>query len=202
MKAAHLARPQTDERTDPLASFQAPPGAGTLGTWMFTAGLTVAFAWLLIGYVYVRSGSIVASPAVPVWFWFSTFVLLVSSVTLHWAYLSAKMGRLAVSGIALHLSTLLGVLFLTLQTPGLVALIKLHKQAEAPNATAYMLVLILVVLHGLHALFGLGRMAVLNRRSHVENAHAHGAAHLKQMCLFWHFLAVVWVMMFGVILWA
>ncbi len=202
MKAANLTRTHPDPHADPLGSFQAPPGAGTLGTWIFTAGLTIAFAWLLIGYAYVRSGSAVASPVVPVWFWFSTFVLLVSSVTLHWSYLSAKMGRLTVSGIALHLSTLLGVLFLILQAPGLVALVKLHKQAEAPNAAAYMLVLILVVMHALHAFFGLGRMAVLNRLSHVENAHAHGAAHLKQVCLFWHFLAVVWVTMFGVILWA
>lgn len=202
MKAANLTRTPTDHAAGPLESFHAPPGAGTLGTWMFTAGLTIAFAWLLIGYVYVRSGPGVESPAVPVWFWFSTFVLLVSSVTLHWSYLSAKMGRLTVSGIALHLSTMLGVLFLVLQTPGLVALVRLHRQAQAPNATAYMLVLALVALHGLHALVGLGRMAVLNRRAHTENAHAHGAAHLKQMCLFWHFLAVVWVVMFGVILWA
>ncbi|MEZ6192504.1 MAG: hypothetical protein R3C45_14605 [Phycisphaerales bacterium] len=202
MKAANLNRTYPDQHPDPLESFRAPPGAGTLGTWLFTAGLTIAFAWLLIGYVYVRSGATTPSPAVPVWFWFSTFVLLVSSVTLHWAYLSAKMGRLTVSGIALHLSTLLGVLFLILQTPGLVALVKMHKQAEASNATAYLLVLVLVVMHGLHALFGLGRMAVLNRLVHVESAHAHGAAHLKQMCLFWHFLAVIWVVMFGVILWA
>lgn len=202
MRAANHTRTHADQHPDPLGPFQTPPAAGTLGTWMFTAGLTIAFTWLLIGYAYVRSGSLVPSPAVPVWFWFSTFVLLVSSVTLHWAYLSAKMGRLTVSGIALHLSTLLGVLFLILQTPGLVALVKFHKRAEAPNATVYMLVLILVVLHGLHALFGLGRMAVLNRRDHVEDAHAHGAAHLRQMCLFWHFLAVVWVAMFGAILWA
>ena len=64
-----------------------------------------------------------------------------------------------------------------------------------------MLILVLVALHGLHTLAGLGRMTILNKRIHRDTATDHGAAHLKQMCLFWHFLAIVWVVMFGVILW-
>jgi cytochrome c oxidase subunit III len=185
----------------PLESFRAPPGAGTLGTWLFTAGLTVAFGWLLFGYAVTRSGSQIPSPSVPSWFWFSTFALLVSSVTLHWSYLSAKMGRVAVAAVALRLATVLGLVFLVLQTPGLVKLIQLQRQAEGANATPYMLVLALVGLHGLHVLAGLGRMVVLNKRNYTEIADAHGAARLKQMCLFWHFLTVAWVVMFGVILW-
>ena len=74
-------------------------------------------------------------------------------------------------------------------------------QAVGANATPYVLVLVLVGLHGIHVLVGLARLAVLNKRSHTENADANGAAHLKQMCLFWHFLTVAWVVMFGVILW-
>lgn len=202
MKAAHLIRTQTDQARGRLESFRAPPGAATLGVWMFTAGLTIAFAWLLIGYILVRRGQMVADPVVPVWFWFSTFVVLVSGVTLQWSYLSARMGRITVSAIALHLSTALGTLFLILQVPGLVGLVRMHREAGGAGSTGYMLVLAMVALHGLHVLAGLGRMAVLNRRVHLDNAHMHGAAHLKQMCLFWHFLAVVWVVMFGVILWA
>lgn len=202
MNAADLNESHADPTTGTLESFRAPPGAGTLGTWLFTAGLTVAFGWLLFGYAVVRTGSEIPSPAVPVWFWFSTFALLISSVTLHWSYLSAKMGRVSVAAVALRLTSTLGVIFLVLQTPGLFKLVQLHKQAEGVNATPYLLVLALVGLHGLHVLAGLGRMAVLNKHIHTQNADANGAAHLKQMCLFWHFLAVAWVVMFGVILWA
>lgn len=202
MNAADLAETQTNPQDGPLESFKAPPGAGTLGTWLFTAGLTVAFAWLLFGYAVTRSGSEVPSPAVPVWFWFSTFMILVSSVTLHWSYLSAKIGRITVAAIALRLATVLGLLFLILQVPGLVKLVQWHGQVEGINATPYVLVLSLVGLHGLHVLVGLGRLAVLNKKKYTAIADEYGAARLKQMCLYWHFLAVVWVAMFGVILWA
>jgi len=190
------------DEQDPLAVFQAPPGAGTLAVGMFIAGLGVAFAWLLVGYAVIRGRAPIEPLAVPVWFWFSTFVILVSSVTLQWSYLSAIAGRLLASSNTLLLSTALGWLFVLLQTPGAVKLVETHRQIAEPHASLYLLVLVLIVLHGLHALAGLGRMMVLNKQAYHRTAHKNGAAHLKQMCLFWHFLAVVWVVMFGVILWA
>jgi cytochrome c oxidase subunit III len=202
-------RPETIQGRDPLESFRAPPAAGTLGIWLFTAGLTIAFAWLLIGYVITRSRTPVPGLTVPVWFWFSTFALLVSSVTLHWSYLSAKMGRANVTSQALLLSTLLGGVFVLLQTPALIELIRMHRQSVEPIATGagggaapYMLILVIVSLHGLHTLAGLGRMITLNRSVHHDPSEVYAVAHLKQMCVFWHFLAIVWVVMFGIILWA
>ena len=199
---------QAVEERDPLETFHAPPAAGTLGTWLFIAGLAIAFAWLLYGYSVTRSHTPVVGLTVPVWFWFSTFALLVSSVTLHWSYLSAKMGRATVAGYALRLSTALGWVFALLQAPGLIELLGMHRQAAETTspgggggAAAYMLLFVLVALHSLHALGGLTRMTILNRRAYRDTATDNGAAHLKQMCLFWHFLAIVWVVMFGVLLW-
>lgn len=199
------AKPHVTHPDGPLENFKAPPAAGTLGTWLFVAGLAVAFTWLLIGYALTRSRTPVPGLTIPVWFWFSTFVLLVSSVCLHWAYLSAKMRHVTVAARALILSTALGWVFVLLQAPGLVQLIQMHRQAggtdAASSAAPYMLILFLVALHGLHTLVGLGRMTTLNRRIHHDHSETNGAAHLKQMCLFWHFMAIVWVVMFGVILW-
>jgi len=189
-------------RADPLESFKAPAAAGTLGTWLFTAGLTIAFAWLLVGYVLTRRASDAPGLVVPTWFWFSTFAILVSSVTLHWAYMSAQLGRVAVSAVALKLATVLGLVFLVLQAPGLVELVQPELHGGPGSEAAYMFVLALVFIHALHALGGLGRMIVLNKHQHTRRAADNGAAHLKQMCLFWHMLAVVWLIMFGVILWA
>jgi len=187
---------------DPLEEFKAPAAAGTLGTWLFSAGLTIAFVWLLVGYVVTRRAGEAPPLEVPVWFWFSTFAILVSSVTLHWAYLSAKLGRSAVAASALRLSTALGLVFLVLQTPGLIALVQPEAHGGPNNEASYLFALTLVCIHGLHAIGGLGRMIVLNKRQHTQHADENGAAHLKQMCLFWHLLAVIWVVMFGVILWA
>ena len=202
MDTADPADDQAAAASDPLETFKAPASAGTLGVWLFTAGLTIAFAWLLIGYVLTRDADEIPRLTMPTWFWFSTFVILVSSVTLHWSYLSAQAGRLAVAATALRLSAVLGLVFLVLQTPGLIKLVQLHQQHSGTSSTAYMLVLALVCLHGVHVLGGLGRMAVLTKRSHTWHADEQGAAGLKQMCLFWHFLTVIWVVMFGVIMWA
>jgi len=173
-----------------------------LALGVFIAGLAVAFIWLLGGYVLIKGRASIGPLAIPVWFWFSTFALLVSSVVLQWSYLSARAGRLVISSNTLLLSTALGWLFLLLQTPGVLKLIETHRQVAEQHATLYLLVLVLVLLHGLHALVGIGRMMVLNNRTHRSSSNENSAAHLKQMCLIWHFLAIVWVVMFGVILWA
>ena len=192
----------TDEPSpDPQETFKAPAAAGTLGVWLFTAGLTIAFAWLLIGYAVTRMGDDTPRITMPIWFWFSTFVILVSSVTLQWSFLSAKADRLATAGVALRLTTVLGLIFVALQTPGLVKLVQLNHQADTVGAS-YLLALALVCLHGMHVLGGLVRLAILNKSNHTCCANEDGAASLKQMCLYWHFLAVVWVAMFGVIMWA
>ncbi len=192
--------PET-QHDDKLASFKAPPAAGTLGVWLFIAGLAIAFGWLFIGYTIIRGRSEVPTPPLPVWFWVSTFVLLVSSVTLHAAYLWAKMSRLTPAKLALRTSTLLGVVFLVLQTPGLITLVRQHRELEGTWGAACMLVLTLVTLHALHVIAGLIRLLILNQKHHTATADQHGAVHLKQMCLFWHFLAVVWLVMFGLLLW-
>lgn len=206
MQATEVNQTRTRPRS-PLETFRAPSAAGTLGTWLFTAGLTLAFTFLLVGYVVTRSRTPVQGLAVPIWFWFSTFALLVSSVCLHWAYLSAQMRRNTVAARALLLSTLLGMVFVLLQTPGLIELIHMHRETGVPASAAdtgsgapYLFILVLVLLHGVHTLAGLGRMIVLNRYFR-HDAYEYAVAHLKQMCLFWHFLAVAWVVMFGVILW-
>ncbi len=202
MHATAAIKPGPGSDQDALGTFRAPPGAGTLGLVLFIAGLAVAFVWLLVGYALTRARGPAEALSVPVWFWFSTFVILVSGVSLQGSYLWAKAGRIAISGRALLVSTILGVGFLLLQVPGLIQLLNSHREmADSPTAL-YLLALVLVSLHGFHVLGGLGRMLVLNRRNHKDAAEANGGAHLKQMCLYWHFLAIVWLAMFGVILWA
>jgi cytochrome c oxidase subunit III len=202
LKATTASQLSRHDELDPLASFRPPPGAAMLALGVFIAGLAVAFLWLLGGYVVIKGRASMEPLAIPVWFWFSTFALLVSSVVLQWSYLSARAGRLVTSSNTLLLSTALGCLFLLLQTPGVLRLIETNRQVAEQHATLYLLVLVLVLLHGLHALVGLGRMIVLNNRTHRRSSNKNSAAHLKQMCLIWHFLAIVWVVMFGVILWA
>jgi cytochrome c oxidase subunit III len=181
---------------DPLRHLQNPPRTGVLGVSIFTAGLGVAFVWLLVGYVVTRQRAGVASLDVPMVFWFSTFVVLVSSVLVEYAVLLAGRGMGKGQMRALRGAAVLGLVFLVLQAPGLVALLDEHGPGPA---SVYRFTLVLVVIHALHVLGGMIKLVGLALAGPADRPTL---ARLRPLAIYWHFLAVVWLAMFSVFHWA
>ncbi|MCG3138031.1 MAG: Cytochrome c oxidase polypeptide I+III [Phycisphaerae bacterium] len=179
----------------------APPqlSSGTFGMLLFLVSLSILFIASLIGYLVVRSRAELwlppGQPSVPLGFWVSSAILLISSGTIHWALRSVRRGRSAGLLAGLLITLLLSVVFLGLQTMSwwyLWAIGEVTRHASLYAFTLYML----TGLHGAHVLGGLVLLAVVTIRAFKDryDARLHGG--VKYAAMYWHFLDGVWLVMF------
>lgn len=199
--------PGTSETTTSNEPPRAPAGSARQGLWILVLSLTVLFGAGLVLYVAARTGILghvvpsgEAAPRVglPVWLWFSTFFILASSAALHQALQWARMNLPIPARRGLLIALGLGYAFLLFQIPGLLGLVDAHRAAAAQHVRVYLLVLFLVALHALHVLGGIVPMSLLARRSDPRTFDAAGSEPLRNMSIYWHFLAAVWIVMFSV----
>ena len=120
----------------------------------------------------------------------NTIVLLISSVTMHSAIIAIKRGSQTGLRIGLLVTIILGILFLTGQATEYLRFgVSLQ---EVFRATFFLL----TGLHGLHVLIGVSFMIVIFSRSmagHFTKAR-HGA--VEAASIYWHFVDVVWILVF------
>lgn len=182
-----------------LPPVQANTRPGTAGMLTFLAGVTVLFGALLIAWMVTRSGMRFPPPALPWIFWIATGAVLVSSVFLNYAVQSAKAGR----GDAAHRGLLCGTgfayLFLGLQGAGLVMLGQMHLAWQAVNTTLYTILLLLIALHLAHVIGGVVYLSYASLRSERHHYTDGDIGQLRPMVIFWHYMAVLWVILFTVL---
>lgn len=203
------ARETVEDRAREAPYLEAPPGSSNLGLAILLVSLGVFFAAGLAAYVTARtgrlghqvtSGSGIEHVNLPVWFWASTLVILVSSACLHYAQASARAGHARRARRAFLATAALGYLFLILQIPGLVQLVARHRALAEQQTLIYMSVLFLVVLHALHVVGGLVPATGIALSSAGRPLDERRAGSLRRMALYWHFLAVVWMVLFSTFL--
>lgn len=163
------------------------------------AAIVMGFGAGLIGYIVLRGRSDLTL-SVPTWFWLSTLLLLISSVTLHGAAMMAGRGLSGNIRAMLSTTTALGALFIITQLPGLMQLLASHQTAAVEGTYLYPLVLFLVVLHAVHVLAGMAGLIRLTARSTAKWQAMKDSQPLIVMSMYWHSLTVVWMVMFSVFL--
>ncbi len=130
----------------------------------------------------------------------NTLILLSSGVTITWAHWNLRKGRRALTSLGLLLTVTLGALFLGLQA---------HEYHEAYTRLGLTLgsgvygatFFVLTGFHGLHVLIGVTMLTVILIRSlkgHFDPKH-HFA--FEAVSWYWHFVDVVWLMLFVFVYW-
>ncbi|TAM48312.1 MAG: heme-copper oxidase subunit III [Acidobacteria bacterium] len=180
----------------------APIETGRLGMRLLVAALSMLFAASLVAYGLIRSRAAVWPPAgmphLPATLWVSTVLILASSVTMQAAVRAVRAGRERALRAGMLLTTLLGVLFLVSQTLNWFALVAAHLTAKANlyGFTFY----ILTGLHAAHVVGGLIPLAVVTARAFRGRYSAEFHPGVEYCAIYWHFLDVVWVVMFAVLM--
>ena len=207
-----MIRPATDE-VDYLTPGTPPPRASTIGLWLFLAALTMLFAASLVGYLLIRhSGNRAVSGPIqlPNLLYFSTAMVIGVSITIGLAVSSLHRERQQSFRVWIILSLLLGIAFIAIQTPAMIELIQRHEvliqqlrrmgAATGAGTALYGLIFVLVLLHALHVVGGiivLVRVSVQGVRGRYDHEHF---LPVKHAAMYWHFLDVVWIVMFSTFL--
>jgi cytochrome c oxidase subunit 3 len=165
--------------------------------WLFIATVIMLFGAFTSAYIVRAAEGNFLEFDLPQIFWASTAIMVVSSATMHWAYICAKKDDLSTLKIAISVTFLLGMTFLVMQVMGWGALIDIGvffggNQSNPAGSFVY----VLSFLHALHLIGGLivlifALIAVFNYK-----IHSKALLQIEMAATYWHFLDALWVYLF------
>jgi len=178
-----------------------PEGTGRFGLYVFLGSLTMLFGASILSYLLIRANAASwpppNAPALP---WagllFSTVVILAASATIQWALGSIRAGNAAGLRTGLAATCVLSLVFLVSQYLNWVRV--LPGARAAPNLHSFIFY-VLTGLHALHVLGGLVVLGVVTSRAWRGAYTARLHAGVSYATLYWHYLDVVWIVMFLVL---
>lgn len=192
--------------TELKSDFRVPAGTATVGMWLFLASLAMLFLSGMLGYVFIRlTGRFqpaLGSVSLPWLLWISTAVVLAGSVTIHLAIGAIRLERQAETRRWLWATLAISVLFCLVQVPGLYELLSKHatvRTAESPNHI-YGLIFVFILVHALHVVGGVAGLAFVALKAARGGYDHENYAGIKHSAMYWHFLDIVWIVMFGIML--
>jgi len=181
-------------------------GVGALGMWLFLASLTMLFAASMLGYIIIRITSdnspTPGSIEPPLMLVISTVIIIASSFTIHQALGAVRRERQSTFRGLMFATCLLAGLFIVVQVPAMTTLIRDHQDMLSANpekpSPILGLIFFLVLVHALHVLGGVIPLIVTTIKAH-QGAYDHEHyGPVRYMNMYWHFLDVVWLIMFSV----
>jgi heme/copper-type cytochrome/quinol oxidase subunit 3 len=169
--------------------------------WLFLASEVMFFAGLIAAYIVLRAGSpswpIVAEELNVPLVAGNTFILIVSSVTMVQAYAGIQSGNQAQLRNMLLATTALGLIFLGIQGYEWSSL--LSEGTTAQNSLFGGSFYTLTGFHGLHVTGGVVGLILVTLKA-VRGGYTQ-ARHdgIELMGLYWHFVDVVWIILFTIV---
>lgn len=163
-------------------------------TWLFIVSIVMIFASLTSAYVVRRGEGNWLEFDLPSLFYINSAILLLSSVTMHLAYLQAKKDNFALLKTYISLTFGLGIVFLVLQFYAWGQLVD-NKVFFVGNP-AGSFVYVLSGLHGAHIVAGLIFLAIVFIMVFQDKIHSKKMLWIEICTTFWHFLDGLWLYLF------
>ena len=162
--------------------------------WLFIVSIIMLFAAMTSAYLVRRAEGNWLEYSVPDVFAYSSVVLVLSSLTIHWAYLAAKKDNFRSLRIAITLTFALGMAFLYMQFQGWVQLVEQNVFFVGNPAGSFMY--IFTGLHGFHLISGLIVLVFALVAAFRFNVHAKNLNRIEIAATYWHFLDILWLYLF------
>lgn len=165
--------------------------------WIAIGSIVMMFAGMTSAYIVKKNQGNWLAIELPVVFWYSTAVILASSLTMYLATNAIKAGRLISYKSLITLTAILGVVFVTMQWLGFkdlelrgIALIG----PQSNSASSFLFVI--TGLHMLHVLGGVIALIVTFFRSFWVQEGQTNLVPTQIVATYWHFVDVLWIYLF------
>ncbi len=162
--------------------------------WLFIVSIIMLFAAMTSAYLVRRAEGNWLEYTVPAVFSYSSLVLVLSSLTMHWAYTAAKKDNFKTLRIAITVTFVLGVTFLYMQFQGWVQLVDQNVFFVGNPAGSFMY--IFTGLHGFHLISGLLVLVFALVAAFRFKIHAKNLNQIEIAASYWHFLDILWLYLF------
>jgi cytochrome c oxidase subunit 3 len=165
--------------------------------WVAIGSIVMMFAGLTSAYIVKKNQGNWLSFELPTVFWYSTGVILASSVTLFLASLSLKAGKISIYKLLITVTAILGVLFVNMQWTGFqdletrgIALIG----TQSNSSSSFLF--IITGLHMLHVLGGVIALLVLFFKAFWIKSSQINLVPVQIVSTYWHFVDILWIYLF------
>ena len=162
--------------------------------WMALGSICMMFAGLTSAYIVKRNLGNWLEFEIPVYFWYSTFVILLSSVTFYLATNAFKERAMNRYKALITITAILGVLFAVLQWLGFGFLNNHGVQliGRGSNASASFL-FVIILLHLVHVLGGVVALVIILFRAFNTKVKTYSTVTLEIAGTYWHFVDLLWI---------
>jgi cytochrome c oxidase subunit 3 len=165
--------------------------------WIAIGSIVMMFAGMTSAYIVKKNQGNWLAIELPVVFWYSTAVILASSVTMYLANTALQAGKTSFYKTLITITAILGVVFISMQWEGFkdletrgIALIG----PQSNSASSF-----LFVITGLHMLHVLGGVIALLFTFFKSFGVQEGQTNLvptQIVATYWHFVDVLWIYLF------
>lgn len=162
--------------------------------WLFMVTIVMLFAAFTSAYIVRQSEGNWVVFELPLMFYYSTGILLVSSITIHIAYINAKRDNLSIVKLATISTFILGLLFVYTQFNGWKSLVEQGVYLVGNPSGSFLY--IITGLHGAHIIAGIIFLSILLFSTIKYKVHSKSMLLMEMSATFWHFLDILWVYLF------
>jgi cytochrome c oxidase subunit 3 len=165
--------------------------------WLFIVSIVMMFAAMTSAYIVRRSEGNWLIVNIPIEFYISTIIILLSSLSMHFAYISAKKDNFQPLKYSLLTTSVLGVLFILTQYMGWQKLVEqgvLFGGIMSNPGGSF--VYVLTGLHVFHLFTGIVFLFVVLIAAFKYKVHSKNLSLIEMCSTYWHFLDGLWVYLF------
>lgn len=162
--------------------------------WVAMGSIIMMFAGLTSAYIVKSNQPKWITFNMPVIFWYSTAVLLTSSITIQTALKKFKDRRLGTYRNFLSITLILGVIFIILQCLGFYLLWQNGITLSGSGSAPFMY--IIFGLHGLHVTGGIIALLIMFIKAFSMRRRSYDAVPVEVISTYWHFVDILWVYLF------
>jgi cytochrome c oxidase subunit 3 len=162
--------------------------------WVAIASIIMMFAGLTSAYIVKGSMPGWVNVGMPKLFYYSTAVMLISSVTMQMAVKSFKERNMQQYRRAITITVILGGAFIVMQVLAFKQLYHAGVRMEGSGAGQFLY--IIFGLHAVHVLGGVIALLVMFAKAFSSRVRNYNPVPVEVASTYWHFVDLLWIYLF------
>ena len=159
--------------------------------WVALGSIIMMFAGLTSAYVVKRDQPGWTTFSIPKAFWYSTAVILVSSLTIQMALKAFKDREMLRYRNLLTATAILGILFVLLQWAGFKQIWNTGITFKGSGGGQFLY--ITAGLHAVHVLGGILALLVMFVKAFASKVRSYNSVPVELISTYWHFVDLLWI---------
>src|SRR5579871_3791436 len=162
--------------------------------WIAIGSIIMMFAGFTSAYIVKRQQPGWTTFDIPRAFWYSTAVILISSITVQMALKNFKERNIRGYRNMITVTAVLGIVFIALQVLGFQTIWKSGVTLSGSGAGQFLYVI--AGLHALHVLGGVIALLVMFLKAFNTRTRNYNSVPIEVASTYWHFVDVLWIYLF------